>query len=170
MEASVPDTIRKAIAGRMAKLGDQWRNAAHYGDSAAGHERHTLGSVQRETVAAERLAADLIQNTDAELAGYAALTLTKSLYADQLREPWFWGSVVGRRIAWIMPIPGQTVPAAVAAAVLGLSRQRVWQLVGTDKLTAVDLAPDSEAGKMEIDTLSLFHLYNRTGVLAGQVL
>lgn len=166
MEQTTIDTIRSAITDRMARLGDQWRTAAHYDEP----QPDITETVQREMLAAERLGRDLTQDADPVAAGSAALALMRGLYADQLREPWFWGSVVGRRVAWIMPIPGETVPAAIAAAVLDLSRQRVWQLVGTDKLAAVDLAPESASGKMAIDTLSLFRLYNRAGTLAGQVL
>lgn len=158
------DSVAKTIAEDMAALGSRWRHSAMYKSATAGQPLVGLDVkvlVAHEMLAAARLGEDLRQDSRPIDAAAAAQSLLFGLYRDRWEDPVFWSGEIGRRIAWIMPLPPEHVPAAIAAAILGVTRQRVWQLVGMERLRAIEHG----AERLGICTLSLFKYVNPTGAL-----
>lgn len=140
------------ISGDMARLGHAWRTAATYRAKDAASWRD---SIELEHTAAAKLAGDLASPTS--LTVTAAHALLGTLYADRYEDPTFWTTPAGQRIARVIEYPKQRVPAAVVAAMTGLSRQRVWQLVSEGKLDATE-----EEGERIALTAASVHGYVQT--------
>lgn len=95
---------------------------------------------------AEFLAAELL-GPDEDAARLAGIRLTAVLYpGDEPFDPperW-WGTPLGRVVAWRVGFPGADgVPVVVAAAMLGVSRQFVHDLMNRGKLNR---RPDGTVG------------------------
>jgi hypothetical protein len=88
---------------------------------------------QRAAVTARMMAAQLASGDD-KLAGQTAIDLAASVLPDEIPDE-FWATPLGRLIAKSVGHPGaEEVSYSVAAAMLGVSKTRVQQLVSAGKL------------------------------------